>query len=298
MASAAHAAEAAGFESAWVAETRIARDAVTAVTAILARTERLRVGSAAVNVFTRGAALTAVTWATLAEAFPGRAVLGLGVGSESTLRQQGYVVDHPVGRLREFTEAVRAAWEGPAPVSYAGRYVRFDALEPELLPDPAPCLYLCVGGPQTLRLAGRIADGVVLDTFLPVPAVAAALGHVGEDFAGEAAAALVVSVADTVDEAAARLRPTLARYLVRFPELARVSGLDEEYVARLQRRAVEGGLEAVAADVPTELVARCAVCGPPARCHERIGEYRAAGIALPILFTERESLGAMSALAG
>ena len=45
-------AEQAGFESAWVAETRITRDAVTAMTALLLGTQNMRVGSAAINVFT------------------------------------------------------------------------------------------------------------------------------------------------------------------------------------------------------------------------------------------------------
>ena len=81
MVRAGQAAEQAGFESAWVAETRITRDAVSAMTALLLGTERLRVGSAAINVFTRGAALTAISWATMAEAAPGRVVLGIGPGS-------------------------------------------------------------------------------------------------------------------------------------------------------------------------------------------------------------------------
>jgi alkanesulfonate monooxygenase SsuD/methylene tetrahydromethanopterin reductase-like flavin-dependent oxidoreductase (luciferase family) len=109
-------AEAAGFESAWVAETRVTRDAVTGMTALLLGTQRLRVGSAAINVFTRGAALTAVTWATLAEAAPGRVVLGLGPGSPAPLQQQGYPFTDGVARLAEFTEAVRAAWAAPPPV--------------------------------------------------------------------------------------------------------------------------------------------------------------------------------------
>jgi len=71
-------AEDAGFDSLWHAETRVTRDSVSALTALLLGTERVRVGSAAINVYTRGAALVAVTWAALAEAAPGRVVLGVG----------------------------------------------------------------------------------------------------------------------------------------------------------------------------------------------------------------------------
>ena len=119
MARVARDAERQGFSAAFVAETQIIRDAVTAVTAMLLATTRLKVGTAAVNVFTRGAALLAVTWATLAETAPGRTILGLGVGSASTLAQQGFEVSHPIGRLREYTEAIRMLWSGER-VSYQG----------------------------------------------------------------------------------------------------------------------------------------------------------------------------------
>ena len=295
-------AEAAGFESAWVSETRIARDAVSGMAAVLGATDRMRVGSAAINLFTRGAGLVGVTWATLAEAAPGPVVLGLGVGSASTLAQQGYVVDHPIGRLREFTEAVRAVWTAPAPVEYSGRYVSLAELDPEVRPDPPPPVYFCVGGPQALATAGRIADGVLCDVFLPPDAVARARGRVdggaGGGFGGEVAAAVVVSLADTVAEAVARLRPRLAVYLTRFPELAREMGLEPELLDRIAARAGADGIEATYADIPDSLVARCAACGPPAVCRARIDEYRAAGAALPVLFPEPASLHRVAAELG
>lgn len=294
MAALAGAAEASGFESAWISETRISRDAVSGMTAVLAATTRLRVGSAAINLFTRGAALVASTWAAMAEAAPGRVVLGLGVGSPSTLAQQGYTVDHPIGRLREFTEAVRAAWTAAEPVTYRGRYVQFEALDVEVRPAPAPPVYFCVGGPQALATAGRMADGVVGDVFLPAGAVARARARVdaaaGGVFAGEMAAALVVAVDESRSAAAARLRPRLATYLTRFPELAREMGLDPELIERLRARAAIGGIEATYPDIGDALVAACAICGPPDACRERIAEYRDAGVALPILFPEPASL--------
>lgn len=296
-------AETAGFESAWVSETRITRDAVTGVTALLLGTERLRVGSAAINVFTRGAALAAVTWATLDEAAPGRVVLGLGVGSEVPLAQQGYEVQRPLTRLREFTEAVRAAWEHPVPVEYRGRHTRYVGLMPEVRPASSPPIYWCVAGPRALETAARMANGVIFDAFL-TPSYAsrarerldrAAGGH----YQGEIGAGLVVSLADSVAEAAAPLRPVLARYLVHFPELARETGLDPEFVERLRALAERDGIEATYPELPDSLVAQHAVCGSPAVCRDRIAEYRAAGVQLPILFPGPESIArAIEELAG
>ncbi|HYM67906.1 MAG TPA: LLM class flavin-dependent oxidoreductase [Patescibacteria group bacterium] len=291
------AAEAAGFESAWVAETRLTRDAVTGVTALLLATKRMRVGSAAINVFTRGAALVAVTWATLSEAAPGRAVLGLGVGSEGPLARQGYSVDHPVGRLRDFVAALRAAWASSGPVSIRQGHVRFESLQLEVRPAEPPPIYLCVGGPRALTLAGQIGDGVVLDAFLPPSFAANARGLLDAGaadgrFGGEVAGAVVVSISDNREAAAAPLKRLLAGYLVGFPELARISGVDPELVERLRARSAADGIEAAASLVSSELVAAHALCGTAGACRERLGEYRSAGYELPVLFPVPGSLDA------
>lgn len=290
------AAEEAGFESAWFAETRLTRDAVSAVTGLLLATERIRVGSAAINVFTRGAGLIAVTWSTLAEAAPGRVVLGLGVGSRHPLSQQGFEVDHPIGRLKETVEAVRSAWKATAAFDMAGRYVRFHDLELEVKPTPPPRVYLCVGGPKALRLAGAIADGVVFDAFLPPEFGVHARslldsGASGERFDGELAGAVIISLADSTAAAAAPLKNLLATYLVNFPELAEVSGVDPELVARIRTRWVEGGLAAAADMIPIEVVVEHALCGTPRECRRRLADYRDAGYELPILFPVNDDYG-------
>ena len=283
------AAEAAGFESAWVAETRLTRDAVTGVTALLLGTDRMRVGSAAINVFTRGAGLIAVTWATLAEAAPGRVVLGLGVGSEGPLAQQGYTVDHPVSRLRNVTAAVRVAWASSDPITTGASTVRFAGLMLEVRPPEPPPVYLCVGGPRALKLAGEIADGVVLDAFLQPDFAAHARGLLDGGapdgvFRGELAGALVVNIADTREEAAAPLKRLLAQYLVSFPELARITGVDPELVKLLRARAAVEGVEAASDLLSGDLVAEHALCGTARECRARVAGYRAAGYDLPVLF--------------
>jgi alkanesulfonate monooxygenase SsuD/methylene tetrahydromethanopterin reductase-like flavin-dependent oxidoreductase (luciferase family) len=283
QAAAAAAAEAAGFTSAWAMETRITRDAVTGMTAMLLATSTLRVGCAGVNPFTRGAALIATTWAALAEAAPGRAMLGVSIGSAWTLAQQGLHVDHAIGRLRELVEAVRAAWSAPAPVDYAGRYAQLHRLEPELRPSPPPPVHFAVGGPQALTLAARIGDGILLDCFLSAGVVGRMADRVhtaaGGHFGGPIGAALMVSVADDERTAAARLKPAFASYVARYPELAREMDLDAESLAA-----------AGAGAVPDEIVLDAAVCGPPDRCRARIAEYRDAGVHEPVLCPEPLSL--------
>jgi alkanesulfonate monooxygenase SsuD/methylene tetrahydromethanopterin reductase-like flavin-dependent oxidoreductase (luciferase family) len=97
----------------------------------------------------------------------------------------------------------------------------------------------------------------------------------------------MVSVADSEHAAVARLRPAFAAYVARFPELAREMDLDPEALA-----------SATAGAVPDELVLAAAVCGPAARCRERIAEYRAAGVTEPVLCPEPHSLDATIQLLG
>ena len=289
------AAERAGFDSLWHAETRITRDSVTALTALTMATERVRLGSAAINVFTRGAVLTAITWAALAEAAPGRVVLGLGPGSPDPLGQQGYGFDHPVSRLREFVALVRASWREPAPVSYEGRFSRLDRLVPEVRPlSPVP-IYLCVTGPRALDCAGEVADGVILNAFMPVSYTRRALNRLDTaaagSFKGEVGQCMVVAMADSIAEAAARVRPILATYLVHFPKLAAQTGLEPEFLARLRERAREGGLEATFSELPDSLVSEYAIAGPAGDCRERLAAYRETGLQLPVLFPDPLSIG-------
>lgn len=284
-------AEAAGFDSLWHAETRVTRDSVTAMTALLLATERVRVGSAAINVYTRGAALVAITWAALAEAAPGRVVLGVGPGSPAPLAQQGYEFDRPVSRLAEFVDAVRAAWSGETPVCYAGRHSRLVDLVPEVRPETAPPVYLCVTGPRALDLAGRTADGVILNAFMPVSYTRRARARLdaaagGPGFQGEIGQAMVVALERSVSAAAAQVRPILATYLVHFPNLAVETGLDPEFLDRLRALARDGGLPATFGELPDALVAEHALCGPPEACRERLAAYREAGLALPVLFPD------------
>ena len=96
MVSLARRAEAAGFESAWVAETRLTRDAITPVAALALATERMRVGTGIVNVYTRNPVLLALTFATLDELAPGRIVMGLGAGSPLVLAPQGVPFTRPL----------------------------------------------------------------------------------------------------------------------------------------------------------------------------------------------------------
>lgn len=304
MARLAKQAEAAGFESVWVAETQFRRDAITSATAIALGTATVRVGTAAINVFTRGAALTAVTMASLDDLVGGRAVLGIGTGSEHVLLAQGYRYDRPLARLREHVAAIRAVWHG---ADFRGEFVQVTGVELDFAPPrSAVPVYLAASGPRSLAFAGESADGVILDAFTPVAHTREAVAAIRPAAAAAGRAARQVEVAgilmvalDTPERTGrAALGPMVATYLTRFPTLAKASGLPDVLIEDYARLAALDGPGAVAARLADHVVDALTVSGSPATCRERIRAYRAAGLELPILVAAPDQIESVIAHLG
>jgi alkanesulfonate monooxygenase SsuD/methylene tetrahydromethanopterin reductase-like flavin-dependent oxidoreductase (luciferase family) len=156
------AAEAAGVVELWLWEDCFWEGGLTAVTAALAWSERLRIGIGLLPVALRNPAVVAMEIATLARLFPGRFVPGLGHGVLDWMGQVGARAESPLTLLREYTAAVRDLLHGHR-VDIDGRYVHLDGVALDRPPVQPPPLLLGARGPKTLRLAGELADGVILD---------------------------------------------------------------------------------------------------------------------------------------
>ncbi len=298
MVSLARRAEAAGFESAWVAETRLTRDAITPVAALALATERMRIGTGIVNVYTRGPVLMALTFATLDELAPGRIVMGLGAGSPLVLAPQGVAFDRPLTRLREYCEVIPRLLSGEA-VSYRGRCIELDGarIEDVLARDSGVGvdaripLYLAATGPRAVEYAGEVADGVLLNVGLPVSYVrerrerlASAAARAGRDASAvEVAMCIVVSPHEDARAGRDAARRFLAVYLSLFPNVARETGLDAGWIRTLSEAYSEGGVDIAAPLVGDDVVDVLTASGSVEDCRRRLGEYREAGVDLPIL---------------
>jgi 5,10-methylenetetrahydromethanopterin reductase len=284
MVSLAQAAEKAGFESAWVAETRLTRDAITPVAAIALGTERLRVGTGIVNVYTRNPVLLALTFSTLGELAPGRIVMGLGAGSPRVLAPQGVGFDRPLTRLREYCEVIPRLIAGES-VTYAGECVDLRAAriedvlarEPGVQQQSGIPLYLAATGPRTVEYAGEVAAGVLLNVALPTAHVrerrqrlAGAAERAGRDPSEiEVAMAIVVSPHDDAARGRDAARRFLAVYLSLFPNVARETGLEPDFVEALASAFHAGGVDAAAPLVGDDVVELLTAAGststaPPA----------------------------------
>ncbi len=291
-------AEELGYESIWVAETRLTRDGVIPLAAMAPATRQIKLATGIVNAYTRGPVLTAVTFATLDELCHGRAIMGLGAGSPLVLAPQGVAFDRPLTRLREFAHVVQRLIAGQT-VSFQGMTLSVANARLELTPVRSHIpLYLGVTGPRALALCGEIADGAMLNAFLPTSYVVKAVQRIeaGAQKAGKTpgqvdmAGALVVSVDEDSRAAKDRVRPLIALYLSLFPNIARETELDDSFIVEIRRVFHAEGIQAAARKISDLVVDALTVAGTPAECRERIAAYREAGLQLPILFPVEDSL--------
>lgn len=164
----ARALESGGVDELWVIEDCFFTTAPPLAAAALAVTERLTVGLGIVPAVARTAAITAMEIATLAGLAPGRLVAGIGHGVQSWMEQMGVRPSSPLTTLDEVITAVRHLLAGNT-VTVQGRTVTLDEVRLELPPTPVPPVVAGVRGPKSLELAGRVADGVLLDNPCSAP---------------------------------------------------------------------------------------------------------------------------------
>lgn len=167
-------AERLGLSVCWVAEA-YGSDAPTVLAWIAARTERIGLGSAVMQIPARTPATTAMTAATLDALSGGRFSLGLGVsGPQVSEGWHGVRFTAPLARTEEYVEIVRAALRRER-VEFSGEHYELPLpggpgkpLKLTLRPvRPRIPVYLAAVGPRNQELAGRVADGWLASFFSP-----------------------------------------------------------------------------------------------------------------------------------
>ncbi len=153
--------EAMGFDQLWVIEDHFYLGGVSQAAIALAATERLTVGVGINPALARNAAFLAMEYATLARAFPGRFIGGIGHGTPERMEQVGAKPASWLRSIEEVTTAVRGMLRGDI-VDMKGEYVRLTAAQSKEVSADTPPVLLGVRGDKGLRLAGQCADGVLL----------------------------------------------------------------------------------------------------------------------------------------
>jgi F420-dependent oxidoreductase-like protein len=297
-------AERLGFDSVWVAEAW-GSDAVSVLGWLAAKTERIKLGSAIMQIPGRTPANTAMTAATLDLLSAGRFLLGLGTSGPQVVEGwHGQPWGKPLGKTREYVEIVRAAlrrevveqqgehyripWDGPGATGL-GKPLKL-MLRPLRAEIP---IYLAALGPKNVALAAEIADG-----WLPIfvaperfeEAFGPSLADAPPDF--EIAATASVFVGDDVPALLDALRPHVALYVGGmgakgrnfYNALVRRYGWEEE-AERIQELYLAGKQREAIAAVPDELVDAVTLVGPRERIADRLEAWRETPVTTLILGT-------------
>jgi 5,10-methylenetetrahydromethanopterin reductase len=311
------AAEQAGFTAVFVAEGH--GDALGLCHPVIAATSRVRVGTAITNAALRPPVLAAKTAAQLDQAAGGRFILGLGVANTVMNTRFGIAPFAPLPMIEEYVAVIRTVLT-QAP-GYDGQLFRTGAVPLDSPPVRTDLpVYLAALGPRMLALAGRIADGVILNLMTPALAgqaasqVRAAAQAAGRDPASvEIACVLHCCLSDDEAAAASAAREMVLRYVLHpaaphlFGEAARdavrdmggdvahdAGGETSRDVGRdlggdvdlrgVRELVLAGDRVGAAAQVPQQVADGFVARGGAAQCAARLAQYRAAGVDLPILF--------------
>ncbi len=284
-----------GYHSFWTPESW-GRDAFTVLTMVACHTEKLRLGTGIVNVFSRTPALIAQTVASLDILSQGRAILGLGSSGRKVVENwHGVPFDSPLARAQEYINIIRKVLSG-RPVSHQGRFYqmdRFRMISPPVQ-ERVP-IYVASLGPKNLALTGKMADG-----WLPVWMHRERLPDLKEQM-GLAAAKAGRAISDVT------VAPQILCYAASDPEdlahgeqLMRaqmsyyIGGMGTYYFESFshagfatEAQAVQnawssGDRERAAAAVSDRMLDSVAMLGTPQQCRDQLARFRQTGADMPI----------------
>ncbi|MHB8243062.1 MAG: LLM class flavin-dependent oxidoreductase [Solirubrobacteraceae bacterium] len=281
-------AESLGYESVYV--THIAgRESLTVLTAYALATSTIRVGTGVVPIYTRTPATMAQTAATIDELSGGRLTLGLGVSHRPVVEGwHGQSIDRPVAEMREYTTIVRAILRGEDPPAGEKWQTGFRLFGLE--PRPALPIYIAALSPAMLRLAGEIADGVLLWLCNPsyirdvvIPELTAGRERAGLTLDGfDVVPAVPAAVTDDPEVAYRAMRKDLLPYfgLPFYRAMIERTGFASDIAAY---DAAAGDLDAMQSAISDGFLEELTAVGDASAVQQGLERYRAAGAGSPCM---------------
>jgi F420-dependent oxidoreductase-like protein len=281
-------AERLGYDSLWTAEA-YGSDCLTPLAWWGAHTERMRLGTAIVQMSARTPAATAMAAMSLDHVSGGRFILGVGVSGPQVVEGwYGQPFPKPLARTREYISIVRQILAREGPVTFEGEHYTLPypggtglakPLKSSIHPlrEDLP-IFLAAEGPKNIALGAELCDGWLALFYSPQhedfyrDALSEGFAREGarrsfDDF--EVCVGVPVVIDDDVESAADKMRPMYALYFggmgarkANFhADVARRMGYDAE-VDQIQELYLSGKKDEAAAAVPTELIEQIALIGP------------------------------------
>ncbi|MBW2423686.1 MAG: LLM class F420-dependent oxidoreductase [Deltaproteobacteria bacterium] len=297
-------AEGLGFSSVWTAEAW-GSDAVSPAAWILARTTRIHVGTAIMQMPGRTPAMTAMTAMTLYALSGGRFILGLGPSGPQVVEGwHGVPYGRPLTRTREYVSIIRTILERKEKLVHEGFHYQIPyhgegatglgkPLKSILHGDPALRIYTASISPKGMECAAEVADGVfpiwmnperydLFEDSLEQGFAKAGGGKSLADF--EIAPFVTVVMGDDIEKCRVPVKHNLALYIGGmgarganfYNDYAKRLGYEEAAV-QIQDLYLSGKKQEAAAAVPDALVDDVALVGSADRIRARLGVWKEAG---------------------
>lgn len=279
----AQSAQAQGFSSVWTVEAT-GTDAFSTLGAIAHAAPGLDLATGIIPIQLRTPPLAAMTAATLQWLRPDRDVLvGLGVSAPGILRQHGTSPpDRPIAMMREYVALLRECLSGEA-VTFEGDFWQVRRFRLAVrLGDRRPKIVLAALNPQMLRLAGEIADGVLLN-YLPASHVPSVVVEVRKG--GDAKIICYIhAAAGELERSARSAQRDLLNYAMAdgYANAFRAAGFSDE-VDEVRARQSERDREGALAAISNEMIQAIDFIGTPAEIGAFARAYVDAGVEHAVL---------------
>jgi F420-dependent oxidoreductase-like protein len=314
-----------GYDSVWTAEA-YGSDAVTPLAYIAAKTTRIKLGTAIMEIPGRTPAMCAMTMSTLDALSGGRALGGRGLSGPQVVEGwHGVPYGKPAARMREYVQILRQIWARDEPVTLQGKEYQLPYFGPgatglgkplkSILHGRQLPIYLATMGPMNIRTTAELADGWLPIWYSPqrrhlfrddieAGFARAGNGKSWKDF--DIAAGCSVIVTDDVKGALATMKPQLALYLGGMGakeknfhnEMARKYGYTEA-AEKIQDLYLAGRKKEAEDAVPDELCDEMSLVGPVARIKERYRAWEDAGVTTMIVGSRQpQALELMAEITG
>jgi alkanesulfonate monooxygenase SsuD/methylene tetrahydromethanopterin reductase-like flavin-dependent oxidoreductase (luciferase family) len=265
------------------------RDSLTVLMAYAAASERARLGTGVVPIFSRTPATMAQTAATIDEYSQGRMVLGLGVSHRVTVENwHGQKITKPVTQMREYLQGVRAILRAEEPPDSEFFPTKFAFMGYAARPDLQ--IYVAALSPNMIKLAGELADGVMLWLCGPsyiestvIPALREGVEASGRSFDDyDVVAAVPIALTDDPEAAKATFRQDLIPYasLPFYRAMLEASGFADD-LAEFDAGMADGDIERAKAGLSDAMIAELAGIGGRDDVHAAIRRYQDAGVTSP-----------------
>jgi len=293
-------AERLGFDSIWTAEA-YGSDCLTPLAWWGAATERIRLGTAIVQMSARQPAATAMAAMTLDHLSGGRFILGLGVSGPQVVEGwYGMPFAKPLARTREYVSILREIWARRGPLQAPGPHYPLPLPDGTGLGKPLKSsihplredipIYLGAEGPKNIALCAELCDGWLALFFSPAHEHLYA-GSLQEGWAREGArrsaedfevaATVPFIISEDLDAAADSLRPFYALYFggmgakgTNFHANVAIQMGYESEVDEIAQLYLSGNKDEAAAKVPRKLIEEMALIGPREKIAEDLERWR------------------------